>query len=208
MPGLAILTFLCPMPPGQPDNIPEIPATSGLMTAAEHSNWFRNEIHPHDGQLKTYLRGRFCSVRDIDDIVQESYVRVWKRHLLRPVIQAKAFLFAVARHLALDAIRHERSSPISPVSDLGNLNVYVDHPGHAETASTREEITLLLAAIERLSPRTREVYMLRKLQQVPQKEIAIMLRISPKTVEVHIGRANRCCEQFLRKNGVIRGAVS
>ena len=191
------------MPPGHPNDLPEIPSASGLISAADHSTWFRNEIHPHDGQLKTYLRGRFCSVRDIDDIVQESYLRVWRRHLLKPIISAKAFLFAVARHIALDTIRHESHSPISAVNDLGTLNVHTDNPSSDEAASTREEVKLLLAAIERLSPRTREVYMLRKFQQIPQKEIASMLKISPKTVEVHIGRANRSCEQFLRDHGVI-----
>lgn len=196
------------MPPGQPNDLPEVSSSSGLLSAADHSSWFRDEIHPHDGQLKTYLRCRFCSVRDIDDIVQESYLRVWRRHLLKPVISAKAFLFSVARHVALDTIRHERRSPISQVNDLGSLNAHTENPSSAEAASTQEEVTILLAAIERLSPRTREVYMLRKFKQVPQKEIAILLKISPKTVEVHVGRANRWCEQFLRDRGVIRDSES
>jgi RNA polymerase sigma factor (sigma-70 family) len=199
-----MLQVLRLMPPGQSNVTPENPSPSGIGSAADHSDWFRNEIHPHGGQLKAYLRIKFCTVRDIDDIVQESYLRVWQRQLLRPVSSAKAFLFAVARHLALDAIRHEDRSPFSPVRDLESLNVFAVSPSSVDFASTCEEVEVLLAAIESLSPRTREVYMLRKLQNTPQKEIAALLSISPKTVQAHIGRANKQCEQFLRDHGVFR----
>lgn len=173
-----------------------------------NANWFRDEIHVHEGQLKAYLRQRFCAVRDVDDIVQESYLRVWKRQLLKPIDSARAFLFSVARHLALDAIRHEHRSPISPHSDLTSLNAATDTTDVHDTACSKEEVALLLKAIERLAPRTREVYILRKFHNVPQAEIAHQLRISPKTVEVHVGRANKQCEHFLRRRGVIGGAES
>jgi RNA polymerase sigma-70 factor (ECF subfamily) len=194
------------MPLDRSSATPEASSPPCVVPTADQFNWFRTEVHAHERQLKAYIRSGFPTVRDVDDVVQESYFRVWRRNLIKPVSLAKAFLFAIARNIAIDAIRHERRSPIVQVMDLASLDVYIDRdsPNNAEAACNREEAEILLSAIERLSPRTREVYLLRKFHNTPQKEIATKLRISPKTVEAHIGRANKLCERFLRNHGVIR----
>jgi hypothetical protein len=46
--------------------------------AAALRAWFAEEVQPHDAQLKAYLRGAFPAVRDVEDVVQESYLRVWR----------------------------------------------------------------------------------------------------------------------------------
>ena len=166
--------------------------------------WFAEEVQPHDGALKAYLRGSYPAIRDIDDVVQESYLRVWKRHAAQPIASAKSFLFSVARHLAIDVLRHQERSPIEPVTDWPAWAVIEDSPGVAETACLREEIDLLLDAVAALPRRTREVYLLRKFEDLPQRRIAERLGMAENTVEVHVGRANRRCERYLREKGVIR----
>lgn len=176
----------------------------GKSAHAEQEHWFAAEVHPHEGQLKAYLHGTFPSIRDADDVVQESYLRLWKRQTIRPIGAAKAFLFAVARHLALDLLRRERRNPVAAVTDLAALFVIDDKPDSADNTCVNEETELLLAAIAALPNRTREVYMLRKFEGLSQKQIAAHLGLSENTVEVQIGRANRRCERFLRDRGVFR----
>jgi DNA-directed RNA polymerase specialized sigma24 family protein len=72
----------------------------------------------HDDHLKTYLRTSFPTVRDVDDIVQESYLRIWRRQSVQPVRTAKAFLFTIARRLTIDWLRREKSSVVEAVDDL------------------------------------------------------------------------------------------
>jgi RNA polymerase sigma-70 factor (ECF subfamily) len=170
------------------------------------SKWFSEEVHPHDSSLKAYLRGSFPAVRDVEDLVQESYLRVWKRQTAKPIASAKAFLFTVARHLALGILRREHRSPIFDVMDLDAAGIIDDRPGVAEMACTREVIDLLFAAISTLSNRTCEVYLLRKFERLSQKEIAVRLGISANTVEVHVARANKHCTEFLRRRGVFRAS--
>lgn len=168
------------------------------------SKWFAEEVHPHESSLKAYVRGVFPDVRDADDVVQESFVRVWKRQGQRPIASVKAFLFKVARHLALNTLRHERVSPFLSVTDSVVSSVVEEGPGTAERACTHEETMLLFSAIDALPGRCREVYILRKLKGLSQKEIARELGISEQTVEVQIVRANHRCETFLRQRGVVR----
>jgi RNA polymerase sigma-70 factor (ECF subfamily) len=64
--------------------------------------------------LKAWIAGQFPAVKaDVEDVVQESYLRIWKVRLHRPIASAKAFLFTIARHLALDQIRRGKISPIT-----------------------------------------------------------------------------------------------
>ncbi|MGH7957874.1 MAG: RNA polymerase sigma factor, partial [Opitutaceae bacterium] len=128
------------------------------------ARWFAEKVYPHDSALKAHLRGSFPSVRDVEDLVQESYLRVWQRQLGRPIASAKGFLFKVARRLALDSLRHERHSPIERVTDLSVSRVIDNGPTAAEAACTRQEIEFLMEAIESLPHRCREIVLLRKIQ--------------------------------------------
>ena len=135
--------------------------------------------------------------------MQESYLRVWRRQSLRPIESVRGFLFKVARHLALDTLKHERRSPASAVADISALGVAEERPAIAEEACVSEEVELLLATIDQLPGRCRAIYIMRKLHGVSQRVIAQRLGITEETVEVQIGRANRRCEKFLRWRGVI-----
>lgn len=178
-----------------------MPSTSE-PPVADQDRWFSSEIHVHDSHLKSYLRGTFPSLRDVDDLVQESYLRVWRRHLARPITSARSFLFKIAQHLAVDTLRRDRRSPVNPCADLSALKVIEGTPGAAARACTHEEIDLLLDAIESLPPRCREVFILRKLHGLSQKEIAARLGISERTVEVQGSAGLDRCERYLRIRGV------
>lgn len=154
---------------------------------------------PHDAKLKAYLRGAFPAVRDVDDVVQESFARVWRRQVARPVASARAFVFTVARRLALDLVRRERRSPFDAGAVAAALTVPDPAADTAEQVCQREEIALLLAAVEKLPGRMREIFVLRKFEGFPQREIAARLGISENTVEAQIGRAHRKCEAYLRR---------
>jgi RNA polymerase sigma-70 factor (ECF subfamily) len=170
----------------------------------DHARWFAEEVHPHGAQLKSYLRGSFPAVRDVDDVVQESFLRIWRARAMAPIASARGFLFRIARNLALDLVRRERISPIVAVTDLAALSVVEDRPDAAEKAAANQELMLLAAAIDALPARCREIVILRKLQGVPQKAIAAQLGLSEQTVQVQVLRGVKRCEKFLRQHGVRR----
>ncbi len=187
----------------QPTSNPTVScAPAGVAASPDHARWFIDEVHAHDGQLKAYLRGTFPSIRDVDDVAQESYLRVWRIRATQSIRSAKGFLFQIARHVATDALRREQASPIQRGTDLAAVTVYDGRPDAAETAFAREEIALLAEAIDALPARCRQVFMLRKIERLPQKEIARRLGISEQTVQGLVLRGMKRCEKFFARRGL------
>lgn len=177
---------------------------NGTSPVRSPEDWFASEVQPHEPILRSYLHGTFPAVRDVDDLVQESFLRIWKSRATSPIRSAKAFLFQVARHLAVDLLRRNTISPIGGVTDLATLTVLDERPDAAEVAFCREELVLLAQAIQALPSRCGEIVVLRKIKCLPQKEIAKMLGISEQTVQVQVLRGVKRIEEFLRRHGVER----
>ena len=172
------------------------------MSHPDQSRWFDEEVHPHSGALRDYVRRSFPGVRDVDDVVQDSLLRIWTARASRQIGCARAFLFKIARHRALDLLRHEQASPFVAVRDLTGLSVAEEGFSPVDALSTAEKIDLVAAAIAELPERCREIVVLRKLQRLPQREVAARLGLSERTVEVQVARGTRRCAEFLRRRGV------
>jgi RNA polymerase sigma-70 factor (ECF subfamily) len=141
-------------------------------------------------------------VRDVDDVVQESFLRTWRTRESQRIRSARAFLFQVARRVALDLVRRDRRAPFQAVTDLTALPTLESGLNGAEAAGVQEKLHLVADAIEALPPRCRQVVILRKLQGVPQKQVAAQLGLSEKTVESQLSRGIARLEEFLRNRGV------
>jgi RNA polymerase sigma-70 factor (ECF subfamily) len=159
-------------------------------------------VHPHGAQLKSYLRGTFPAVRDVDDVVQESYLRIWKARAAAPIHSAKSFLFQVARRVALDVLRKGRNSPIEEGRDFAASRVMDNGPDSVQALITREMVDQLTDAIVALPPRCREVVLLRRLEGLSQRETAEKLGLSEKTVEKYAHNGLLKCSEFLRGRGI------
>lgn len=171
----------------------------------EEADWFAEEIQPHDSALRAYLRARFPLLGDVDDVVQDSYLKVLQARKVGAIASAKAYLFTTARNAALALFRRPRIFDDRPVTDLCVERVSEEGTNIVERVAADEEAALLLDAIDALPGRCREIFILRKLQGVPQREIAQRLGLSEQTVQVQIARGARKCAVYLRKRGVIRG---
>ncbi len=155
-------------------------------------------MQPHEPVLRSYLRGSFPAVRDIDDVVQESYLRVWKSCTTRSVSSAKAFLFTVARRIALNVVRKNRNAPFVAVGDFAASRVLEDKPDARDRLIVQERINLLADALLTLSPRCREVVILHKVKGLPQREVAAQLGIGERTVESHVRTGVARCTAYLQ----------
>lgn len=164
--------------------------------------WFVEEVRPHEPFLRSYLRGSFPTVRDVDDVVQESYCRLIKTRERRDVPSARAFLFRIARNIAIDFLRRERRSPVQAVADLASIHAIDDLVTSAELLTREEKSRHLGEALASLPTRCREIVLLHKIKGIPQSSIARQLGLSEKTVANQVCRGVRRCEHYLRRRGI------
>lgn len=197
--------------PGCEEVVPPLPpgisgADSSIVAApaASLAEWFAAEVHAHDASLKAYLRSAYPAVRDVDDVVQASYLRVWRARLTGSVDSARGFLFCVARRLALDFLRKRRRSPLLSLGDPATLDVVDDRPDAFEAAAAKEKTLLLAEALDALPERQRQVVTLCKLQSKSHREVAAALGLSEKTVTEHVYRGVQRLGLELQRRGVRR----
>ena len=175
------------------------------MPESEQARWFQEEVQPHEQLLRAYLQKQFPALSDVDDVVQESHLRLLKARRLGRIDSAKSYLFAIARNVAIGIFRRRRQITEVPVNELEGWRVLETDTHAAESASLSQEISLATEAIDALPARCREIVILRTLRGLSHREIAAQLGLSEQTVRVQVARGMKRCAQFLRERGVERG---
>jgi RNA polymerase sigma-70 factor (ECF subfamily) len=168
----------------------------------DQARWFTEEVQPQAAGLRAFLIGQFPTVSDVDDIVQESLMRVVRAHEKGHVTSARALLFATARNLALDRVRRQRVVAFEPMTEKEGSFVLAGNDNVAESVSKNEESDLLRQAIEMLPDRCRQVFTLRMAFGMSQREIAAKLGITENTVERQMSKGIRRCTEFFARQGL------
>jgi RNA polymerase sigma-70 factor (ECF subfamily) len=164
-----------------------------------------------EGVLRACLYRYARNVADVDELLQETY-----EHLLaagaaperEEVRSIRAFALTVARNVALSWLRHRQVVPIELVADLETLATLDDRDQVEEIVNSHQELALLTRAVARLPERCRQVFTLRKVYGLSQKEIAASLSISENTVEQHLAKGVRLCTAALAGSPLAQRDVS
>ena len=188
---------------GLPPPRPMSPSESTRLPAPTLSRWFTEEVQSHEPALRAYLQARFPTLADHDDLVQETYTRLLRAQANGGVRYPKAFLFTAARNAAFDLFRRRGAKPTEAVTDLVELTVLEDIPGVGEQMDQSYELEVLADAVRALPDRCRQVIMLRYLDGLAYKEIAVQLGISTETVKVHMAKGMRRCAAFFAERGLL-----
>jgi RNA polymerase sigma factor (sigma-70 family) len=138
--------------------------------------------------LRGWLSRRRCRGVDPDDVIQEAYTILAELESVDAIRHPRAYLFQVARSVITRHVRRARIVPIHTVDDLERLELPDDAASPEQHAIDRDELRQLARAIAAMPPKTREAFVLRRVDGLPQREIATRMRISENTVETHISR--------------------
>lgn len=167
------------------------------------NTWFKREILSHEDILERFISRVWPRRDEVADIRQEAYARVYEAARQALPRAPKAFLFATARHLMADRVRRERIVSIRASGDNEFLNVLLEEISPERRVSAHQELARLAQAFDRLSAKCREVVWLRRVHELPQKEIAKRLCLSEKTVEKHLRNGVRLLAHHMRENALV-----
>ena len=172
------------------------------MAETRH-DWFLNQIFQHRAALHRYLGRLTSGAEDIEDLVQETYIRIYALPDYDQVASPKALLFRIAHNLAVERARRHKAQATDTMADLETLSVYSNEAPPDEQTDARRRFESFCAAVERLPPLCRRVFVLRKVHKLSHAEIAEVLGVSPSTIEKHVAKGLVRCRDYLRELGLL-----
>ena len=158
---------------------------------------FEALFHAHHPGMCAFA-ARMVGRADVaEDLVQEVFLYIWRHHESWDVqSSARQYLYSSVRHAALRYLRHERVVQHYTPETVALF----DRPTRPTDAdlSASEIVAAVRAAVDRLPDRCRLVFTLHREQGMSYQEVAEVMGISPKTVDVQMGRALKTLRNSLR----------
>ncbi|MBA6234054.1 MULTISPECIES: RNA polymerase sigma factor [unclassified Colwellia] len=137
---------------------------------------------------------------EIEDIVQETYVRICQIENKEHITSPKSFMYRTARNLALDYLKQANVKLVDRVDDIQTLEYLLssDSDEMYENTLTSNEFSHFCEAVRQLPTQCRKVFVLKKVYGYSQREIAAQLNLSESTVEKHISTGMKRSTLFMR----------
>lgn len=169
--------------------------------APDPSEWYKEYLQPHEPMLRAWLKSRYQDKIDVEDVIQESLIRVLKAKEDHDLKSPKAFFFATARNLALDHVRRSKVVFNEALLYEEAMELIDDSESIEETVSRNHELEILTEAIQTLPERCRRIFTLSKVYGMTYNQIADEMGISFNTVSAQIAIGLSKCTKFMRQYG-------
>ncbi|AWB65845.1 RNA polymerase subunit sigma-70 [Saccharobesus litoralis] len=159
-----------------------------------------NSIFLSSRGLISRLLSRIVPPSEIEDIVQETYVRICQIDNKSDIKSPRSFMVKTAKNIAYDYLKSSAVKTAAQNDENEQVEQLLrsqnDDEMYQVTAS-REEFSDFCESIRQLPLQCRKVFILKKVYGFSQKEIAEKLEISQSTVEKHIAAGMKRCMQFM-----------
>src|ERR1700761_10488 len=174
----------------------------------ERGRWLARNVLPHEALIRAKLRDMCLYDLDLEDVIQEMYAKFLTLPSLESVRFPRQYALLTARAIVIDHVRHSRVVSITSTGNLELLEIPEPEPNGEERVEFRQEIQAINAALEELPKVCRETLILRRVEGLPQKEVARRLKISEKTVEKHMATGVRLLIKVFGRGGKPRANTS
>ena len=159
--------------------------------------------------LRRYLARFVYRAEDIDDMVQETFLRAYKATDSRKIDYPKAYLFRVAKSVAVRELT-KKSNQVTDYIEESTADEPKMQGSLEEELEAEQKVNIYCAAIAELPPQCRRVFLMRKYQGLSHKEIAANLGVSVGAVEKQMTLGIKRCMAYMdkREQGVDPGSLA
>ena len=145
-------------------------------------------------KIYNFARLYLTSSDDIEEIVQEVFIKLWEaKHLIDIEQSFEGFLFIITRNTIFNQSRKRLNYSFLKLTVLQSIEKSYEDEDHLELSDLKRHLSTL---ISQLPARQQEVFHLSREEHLTYAQIAEKLSISEKTVEYHMTAALK----YLRKN--------
>jgi len=149
-------------------------------------NWVAINVLPLEPAVRAWLSRVRVSQEDAEDLIQEAYCLLAGLDSVDHILRPDAYFFSTVRNLLRRRLRRATVVPITAVAELEEFRD--DRPSPEREVGGRRDYDRVRAIIATLPEPCRRVVELRRIEGVPQRQIAQALGISEGMVEWHVHR--------------------
>jgi DNA-directed RNA polymerase specialized sigma24 family protein len=84
----------------------------------ERAIWLGRQVLPHEPALRAWLKRRNLGGLEIDDVIQETYTRLFQAESVAHIHDARNYAFQVAGSVVIDQLRRMKVVPLASVPGL------------------------------------------------------------------------------------------
>ena len=149
-----------------------------------------------------YFAMRFLKSREYaEDIFQDAFTLIWQgRRFINPDASFSSYLYTIVRNRVLNQLRDLENQDKLKSQIMEQAVDYTDDvKDHILVNDLR---SLIASALQQLTARQREIFLMSRKKEMSHKEIADTLGISVNTVQEHISSSLRILRAYLKKYSV------
>lgn len=178
----------------QKENIVELELLRSLKNGDDLALSKLYEIHVQ--QLYYFVLKTAKSPELTEDVLQDVFIKLWEnRSLIDPTKSLKPYLYTIARRHLLNLLKRA-SHEIHIVEEIRKYTPFSENVTDLQTEFSESQ-TILDDALNQLSPRLREVFVLCKLEGYSYKQVASQLGITEGTVNSQVVKATKSVKKYL-----------
>ncbi len=145
----------------------------------------------HSQRLVSFLRKKFCSKEDAEDIAQNAFIRIRKICENNEAVNPKAYLYQTASNLLIDMRRREQVHNSYLQQHHGAANDWNPGPQGTQLCPQRiheavDELKRVETAIAGLRPVCRQAFLMHRFKGMSYNDIAKVMGVSVSSVEKYI----------------------
>lgn len=149
------------------------------ITSVCQDHVFEKVFNNYSKVVRNFIYFKCGNEAQADDLTQDAFVKLWKNCAKVPFDKAKSYLFVLVKNAFFNEVNHKKVVLKYQKSSSENINRQDPEFLLREKEFHKE----LNEAINKLSEKQREVFLLSRIEKKTYKEIAEMLEISVKAVE-------------------------
>jgi RNA polymerase sigma-70 factor (ECF subfamily) len=155
---------------------------------ANREDFLRGMSSRYRQPLIAYFQRRVRSREEAEDLTQEVFLRLSRRLDVEQVDNPEAFLFRTAVNLLRDRSRRGKTAA-SHLEAMVHREPTVEELSPERVVEGRQSLASVLRALDELDERTRDAFILHRLEGMRHAEIANLYGVSVSSIEKYIIKA-------------------